>query len=285
MQFEEKALSWVVDCWTVRDAGNMPLHMVKDVMLLLETICGLSKKSDLFCRVLLPECLIVETLVEQGKTKVIRDYILTATLPEFRKVDHPHSAPTYDPPATVDDKRIGDDPVEEGPRERKISTFFLKSLGALASDLENLANSSTHPSAEKSRNSLDWAVAALSFESLLGLNGTRPNRRVIQAACKLMLLVAPLLKDPRWTDSEKSLVLLALEPLTSTGEPEDDDAFSTALLPPDVGSGIKAETLQSLISNQGRKGDVIARRVDLQRLICKSTDVSFSLLYHVAVLY
>jgi hypothetical protein len=89
-----------------------------------------------------------------------------------------------------------------------------------------------------------------------------------------MLLVAPLLKDPRWTASEKALVLLAFEPLTSTGEPKDDSVFSAALLPPDAGSGIKAETLQSLISNRGRKEDIIARRLELQRLVCKSTDVS-----------
>ncbi|KAJ7247652.1 hypothetical protein B0H12DRAFT_1124902 [Mycena haematopus] len=272
MQFEEKALSWVVDCWTVRDTGNSPLHMVKDVMLLLETICGLSKRSDLFCRFLLPECLIVETLVEQGKTKVVRDYLLTATLPEFRKVDPPHSSTTPDP-TTVEDRRMSDEPVEARPRERKISGFLLKSLEALASDLESLASSAAHPSAEKSRISLDWVVVTLSFESVLSLNGTRPNRRVIQAACKLMLSVVPLLKDSRWTHSEKAMILLALEPLTATWEPEDDGVFSTALLPPDVGSGIKAETLQSLLSNQGRKEDIIARRVDLQRLVCKSTDV------------
>ncbi|KAF7356584.1 Serine/threonine-protein kinase Tel1 [Mycena venus] len=276
MQFEEKALSWVVDCWTVRDAGSNPLHRIRDVMLLLETICGLSKRSDLLCRVLLPECLIVETLVEQGKTKVVRDYLLTATLPEFRKVDHSQASTTLDAPTAVDDRRIGDDPVDEGPREKKICTFFLKSLESLASDLEILASSASHPSAEKARKSLDWAVAALSFESVLGLNGTRPNRRVIQAACKLILLMAPLLKDPRWTDSEKALVLLGLEPLTSTWEPEDDGVFSTALLPPDVGSGIKAEILQALTANRGRKADIIARRLDLQRLICKSTDVQDS---------
>ncbi|KAJ6493513.1 hypothetical protein C8R47DRAFT_1118464 [Mycena vitilis] len=269
MQFEEKALSWVVDCWSVRDPSNVPLHMVRDVMLLLETICSLSKRSDLYCRVLLPECLIVETLIEQGKTKVIRDYILSATLPEFHKGDRPSSTTTLDPPTSVDDRRVGDDPVEAGPRERKISVFLLKSLEALVSDLET----APHPSAEKARKCLDWAVAALSFEAVLGLNGTRPTRRVIQATCKLMLLVTPLLKHPRWTDAEKALVLLGLEPLTSTGEAEDDDAFSTALLPPEAGSGIKAEILQSLTSSGGRKGDIIARRLDLQRLICKSTDV------------
>ncbi|KAJ7658097.1 hypothetical protein B0H17DRAFT_1213256 [Mycena rosella] len=274
MQFEEKALSWVVDCWKVPHVGNMPLYMVGDVLQLLETICGFSKRSDLFCRVNLPECLIVETLVEQGKTKVIRDYLLTATLPEFRQAAHRPSAKAVELPSTAaEHRRVGDDPLDEGPRERKISVFLLRSLEALASDLEILSSTTTHPTAEKARKSLDWVVTALSFESLLNLNGIRPNRRVIQAACKLMLLVAPLLKDPRWPDSEKALVLLAFEPLTSTGQIEDDDVFTTALLPPDVGSGIKAETLQSLTSGRGRKEDVIARRLDLQRLICKSADV------------
>ncbi|KAJ6591557.1 hypothetical protein DFH09DRAFT_1137348 [Mycena vulgaris] len=277
MQFEEKALSWVVDSCSVRDAGNMPLHVVGDVLRLLETICGFSKRSDLFCRIILPECLIVETLVEQGKTKVIRDYLLTATLPEFRKVDDRVSSKALESPSSgsaVEHKRIiSDDPVDERPREKKISSFLLKSLEALASDLEILINSTTHPTAEKARKSLDWAVIALSFQSLLVLNGIRPNRRVIQAACKLMVLVVPLLKGSRWTDSEKALILLAVEPLTSTGETEDDDVFTMALLPPVVGSGIKAEMLQLLTASRGRKEDVIARRLELQRQICKSVDV------------
>lgn len=275
MQFEEKALSWLVDCWTTRDAGSMPLYMVGDVMRLLETICGFSRRSDLFCRVILPECLIVETLVDQGKTKIIRDYLLSATLPEYRKPEIGSLSQALVAPSTTtaEHRRIGDDPLEEGPRERKISVFLLKSIESLASDLEILVNSGTHPTAEKARKSLDWVVVALSLEALLSLNGIRSNRRVIQAACKLMLLVTPLLKSSRWTASEKALVLLAFEPLTSTGETPDDDPFTTALLPPDVGSGIKAETLQSLTSNLGRREELVTRRLDLQRVICKSADV------------
>ncbi|KAJ6610217.1 hypothetical protein B0H10DRAFT_2438144 [Mycena sp. CBHHK59/15] len=270
MQFEEKALSWIVDCWTVRDSGKMPLHLIKDVLLLLETICGLSKRSDLFCRVILPECLIVETLVEQEKVKIIRDYLLTATIPQFRS----QRAASKTPLTSVGDQRhIGDDLVEPGARERKVSVFLLKSLEGLASDLETLSKATTLPVAEKARISLDWAVVALSFEAILALNGTRSNRRVIQAACKVILLVAPLIKDKRWTDGEKAMILLSLEPLTSTGEHKDDDGYSVALLPPDLGSGIKNETLQSLISGPRSQDDVVTQRVCLQRLICQSADV------------
>ncbi|KAK7025291.1 Serine/threonine-protein kinase Tel1 [Favolaschia claudopus] len=273
MQFEEKVLSWVMDSWTARDAGNAPLHLVKDILLLLETICSVSKRSDLFCRVLMPDCLIVDTLVEEGRTKVVRDYVLNATLPEFRKPDSLHSSTTLDLPTTADDRRVGDDPVEEGPRERKISTFLLRSLEALTSDFQALATSAARLTAEKARRSLDWVVVALAFESVLRLNGTRPNRRVIQAACKLLLLVTPLLKDSKWTHSEKAFILLALEPLVFTWPAEDEGEFSIAMLPPDAGSGIKAETLQSLTTTQGRKGDIVVRRRDLQRIVCKSTDV------------
>ncbi|KAJ7623215.1 hypothetical protein FB45DRAFT_924928 [Roridomyces roridus] len=276
MQFEDKALSWINDCWSFRGSGgssswNLPLNMVKDIMLLLETICGLSKRSDLFCRVILPDCLITETLVDQAKTKTIRDYLLTATLPSFETRVGSKSLET--PSTATDTSRLGDDQVEETPRERKLSTLFLKMLETLDAEMSRLASSGTHPGAEDARQVLDWVVTVISFESLLGLNGTRPNRRVIQVACKVMLLVAPLLKDERWTEDEKALVLLGLEPLTSTGSTEDDDEFSIALIPPDTSSGIKAETLQSLTSNRGRKESLVARRLDLQRLICKSTDV------------
>ncbi|KAJ7224312.1 hypothetical protein GGX14DRAFT_425135 [Mycena pura] len=275
-QCEDKALTWIVDCWSIRNSSNLSLYSIRDVMLLLETICGLSKRSDLFCRILLPECLIAATLVEQAKTKIIRDYLLAANLPQFRKADDRSSATMLEPPFTGtmnDDRRHGDDPVEESPRERRISNFLSKSLEALASELEIFNSLSTFPSAEKARHSLDWAVAALSFEAVLTLNGTRSNRRTVQAACKVMLLVVCLLKDSRWTDSEKASVLLALEPLTSTGETEDGDVFNVALSPPDIGSGIKAQTLQTLLSNRGQKENRAARRIDLQRMICKSTDV------------
>ncbi|KAJ7281510.1 hypothetical protein C8J57DRAFT_1559254 [Mycena rebaudengoi] len=213
MQFEEKALTWLVDCWSVRASVNMPPHMVKDVMLLLETICCLSKRSDLFCRVILPECMIVEILI-------IRDYLLTTTLPDIRNTHRSNSSK-----ASVDDSR------RIGPRERK----------ALASDMELLA--------QGARRSLDWAVISLSFEAVLALNGTRPNRRVLQAACKLMLL--------------KAVILLSFEPLVSTGETDDEDVFSMALISPD--------TLQ-LFTSQERKKPVASRR-DMQRLVCQSADV------------
>ncbi|KAJ7066636.1 hypothetical protein C8F01DRAFT_981361 [Mycena amicta] len=264
-QFEDKTLSWLSDCWTPQRTGGTNLYAVRDIMLLLESICGISRRSDLFSRIVLPECLIATTLIEEERTRIIREYLLDANLPGLPQTHHPSSNEL-----TSDDKRNGDEPAEESPRERRISAFLTKSLEALASELGIMAQSSVLPTADKSRAALDWAVIGLSFQSLLALNGTRSNRRALQAACKLMLVVIPLLRDSRWKEPEQASVLLALEPLTSTGAIEDDGAFSAAFSPPDLGSGIKAG---ALAPRPRQKGDSEVRRVELQMFICKSTDV------------
>jgi ataxia telangiectasia mutated family protein len=122
------------------------------------------------------------------------------------------------------------------------------------------------------------AVTALSFESLLILNGMRLNRRVVQCACKLISAVTSLLTDSRWTVEEKALILLGLEPFTSTGDEEKGEGRWKAMLPPDNGTGIKTQTLRALISDkENRKHQVQALRREFQRIIWQSADVSVCL--------
>jgi ataxia telangiectasia mutated family protein len=301
MQLEEKVLSWLVDCWKVgdvggvygraTDGGRMPLYTVRDILLILESICGLSKRSDLVCRLLLPECRIVDTLVEEGRTKVIRDFLLNAKLPTFRKpgkrgkIKLVGSMAGMATGAGTEEEMVTNIPigansvdlVQPRGRERKVSAFMLKFLETLVSEWEVIKEDKGHPTAEKARRSLDTAVIALCFESLLALNGTRSNRHVVQCACKLFALATARLTDARWTVAEKALVLLGLEPLTSTGEDERDGERWEAMLPPGMGTGIKTQTLRTLISDrESGHAHMTALRRDFQRIIWQSTDVSGS---------
>jgi ataxia telangiectasia mutated family protein len=278
MHLEEKVLSWLVDSWKVVNmARRMSLYLVKDVMLLLEGICGLTKRSDLVTRVPPPQCQITVVLTELARTKIIRDFLLDAQLPVFRT---PTQAPEIS--ATIgigcpDHSGSAQQLTQPRSRERKISTFLLKSLEALLGDWED---TTTHATGEKARLSLDVAITALSFESTLILNGTRANRRVVQCACKLIDIVTKLLADPRWTTAEKALILLGLDPLTSTGDGENGADGWEAMLPPDVGSGIKAHTLKRLTFGGANEDTTsIAIRTEFLRTLWQNADVRQPFMY------
>ncbi|RDB20837.1 Serine/threonine-protein kinase TEL1 [Hypsizygus marmoreus] len=267
MQLEEKVLSWLVDCWKVVGMKRKTLssHMVQDLMLLLESICGLTKRTDLVSRIPLPECQIVETLTEEARTVVIRDFLLAAHLPNFR------------PPRQIQRNESGSLDVETEPhlsqprgRERRISTFLLKSLEHLLSEWDEDGG---HPTAETARRTLDMAITALSFESALVLNGTEPNRRLIQCACKLIAIVTALLTDLRWTLAEKAMIVLGLDPLTFTDSESEEGLWET-MSSPNIGSGIKAHILKRL-GDSGVKRDAAlhATRMNFLRIVWQDADV------------
>lgn len=272
MHLEEKVLSWLVDSWKVVNmVRRMSLYLVKDIMLLLEGICGLTKKSDLVSRVPLPQCQITDILTEQAKTKVIRDFLMDARLPTFHKPLQ--AAKTLTAPEIVvsrDTSGRANQLIQPRGRERKISVFFLKSLEALVSDWED---TTSHTTAEKARLSLDVAITALSFESSLVLNGIQADRRVVQHACKLINNMTALLINPRWTAGEKALILLGLDPLISTGNEDYSEDRWDAMLLPDVGSGIKAQTLKHLTSHRENKDSLGTVRMDFLRVIWQNADV------------
>jgi ataxia telangiectasia mutated family protein len=275
MQLEEKVLNWLVDSWRMENGqvgkSRMASHTVADMLALLEGICGFSNRSDLVCNILLPDCPITDTVVEQANTKVIRDFLLNARLPPSRRLD------PAGPPAKVS---TGPRPLTDRPgnlaepigRERKLSAFMLKSLDALILEWDGANN---HSTAEKTRRSIDVAVMAITFESLLVLNGTRSNKRVMQAAGKLLIVIAPILTDSRWTMDELALVLLGFGPLIAVGREGVDFQKWEAMLHPGVGTGIKSETLRTLRSVITNNRDRIqGQRRDLQRIIWQDADVS-----------
>ena len=272
LHLEEKVLSWLVDSWKmVNMVRRMSLYLVKDIMLLLEGICGFTKRSDLVSRVPLPQCQITDVLTEQAKTKVIRDFLMDAHLPIFRKPTQAGNVPTAVGTGNHDHSGSAKQLVQPRARERKVSTFLLKSLEALLGDWED---SKAHATAEKARLSLDVAITALSFECALTLNGTQANRRVVQCACKLVTIVTSLLSDSGWTTGEKALILLGLDPLTSTGNEDNGGDRWDAMLPPDVGSGIKAHTLKCLTFGRENKDAILtAMRMDFLRIIWQNADV------------
>ncbi|KAE9399525.1 hypothetical protein BT96DRAFT_965594 [Gymnopus androsaceus JB14] len=261
MQLEEKVLTWLIDSWKPGnvDASEAPLlYLVSDVLLLLETICASSQHSSLICRIAPPLCLTTETLVTEKQTRVIREFLLNAKLPTFQKDQDRHSKSTRESldsgiTTFVPAVPAETDLIEPRGRERKVSAFFLKCLESLLPTWQELPFHNTLPRADTAKRTLDVAVISLSFESVLVLDGIQSNRRVIQAACKLIGSIIPLLDRTQWTMEEKALILSALEPLVSIDTKTYEDAPWSVLLPPTRGTGIRTRTLKSLLSDDKRR--------------------------------
>ena len=284
MHIEDKALSWLVDNWSLdatrtagtgSSAGGKPkisLPMVSDIVTVLESICGLPKRSTLICRTMLPECAIVDEMREERQTAIIRTFLLHAELPRFR---HAQSTASSSPTATVHAQTNVDrteDLAQPGNRERRVSGGLLKLLEPLI--WENGTGTDGHIAAERARRLLDMAVIAICFESLLVFNGIKSNKRVLQTACKIVSQITPLLGNRRWTLEEKTLVLMGFEPLILASEEQEDSAWS-GLLPPDEGTGIRKQALKALTTNAEQDAMRSAsEQRELQRTTWQLLDVS-----------
>ncbi|KAG5339469.1 hypothetical protein C0989_004155 [Termitomyces sp. Mn162] len=271
MQLEEKVLSWLVDCWQIagfRDK-SLPPHLVKDLLMLFESISGFPLPINLPFRIPLPEGQIVDTLVNEARTRVIQDYILEARLPEFksatdkdRSVIMPLASSSEDNPNSF---------VQPRGRERRISAFLLKTLERMQSQLDD---QSMHPTAESARHSLDMAVTAVCYDSVLVLNAMQSDRRLVRCTCKVISTVIALLPDLRWTTSERALISFGLDPLTFLEDSSESKLAWTAMVPPDIGSGIKSQLLSQLKSPRTNDNASWSRsHLNLLRILWQNADV------------
>lgn len=284
MQMEEKVLSWLTESWRIGSERrtSMPLHTVAHIHALLGGIIGSPKRVRLHCSIALPRSIVVDALVEETETQVIRDFQLHARLPPYRR-PRDHSADLSSLVAAPDDSAsravlpFGDSADLAPPRgrERRLSTFLLKSLEESLMTIESRETGYGFPTAERIRSSIDLAVVAMTFEASLLMNGTQSNRRVLQAACKLLGAITPLLMDVRWKSDERRLMLDSLDPLIRTDDDDNDDnAGWETLVPPSERTGIRVQALRKLLSASHTDLSPTVLRRELQKFVFRSADVS-----------
>ncbi|KIK61745.1 hypothetical protein GYMLUDRAFT_42784 [Collybiopsis luxurians FD-317 M1] len=276
MQLEEKVLAWLLDAWKPAhiDGPENHLYLASDILRLLETICSSSQHSSLLCRVVLPPCLITETVIAEEQTRVIREYLLDAKLPLVKENDrHTPSGESSESGNTTFSASVPPDAdlVQPRGRERKLSAFLLRCLESL---MQGHPFGGGLPRADAAKKALDVAVISISFESVLVLNGVQSNRRVLQAACNLIKWISSHLDRARWTIEEQDLILQALEPLVAIGTESYNEPPWTVLLPPTRSTGIRAQTLKSLLSDNKQRRDSIRKgRTKHLKILWRNVDV------------
>lgn len=278
LHLEDKVSSWLVDAWEI--TGNkmkMPSNTVPDVLLLLEAICGLSKRSELLVQPLIPQSQIADTILEENKVKVVQDYVLHAKLPPFTTTDNDLEPNLPQAKANIsfgDDRPDSSQLAVSNARGRKLSSFLLNALEILVDKWTANKESGIYPTIEMTRQSLDIAIIGIVFETLLALNGTASNRQVIQNSASLLTLLVVLINDTRWSVTERLLLAHALEVLISNEQPFHADDFHIPFTLPGHHSGIKEQVLQKLL--RGRSGDRksnVEILHDFLRMIWQNNDV------------
>lgn len=264
LQIDEKILSWLMVTWRMgemrlskgskgkgaygRASDRLPPYVAQDLLMLLQSVVGVSRQATVFVAIPLPSCTIVAVLTEQLGTRVIREFLLESKLPA-----QPNSSVTVTDRhqrKQVNAAKIHTELVRPQGCERKISTYLYHSLESLVLAWEIVSDAHILPTAEQARQSLDFAVIALIFESTLALNGISSTKRVVQYASKLLRLTLVTLADNNWTMTEKLLLLQGLEILLP-GAPNHSSQLMKweAILPPSQKSGIGIQQLNRLMSS------------------------------------
>ncbi|KAH9940832.1 uncharacterized protein BXZ73DRAFT_98663 [Epithele typhae] len=282
MQMEEKVLSWLMESWRTSNdrRTSMPLHTAAHIHALLDSITGSSKRVRLQCGLILPHGAIVESIVEDSRTRVIQDFQLHARLPPHQpsvqapsyraSTTHANADGTHTRPA----HSFGDskDLVPPRGRERRLESFLIKSLERALAAFD-ARDTRSFPTAEWIRSSMDLAVIAVCFEASLGMNGTQFNRRVLQAACKLLTKAFSFLLDHRWKAEERRLILQALDPLICANDDLGSQVGWDALVQPGQHTGIRTQTLRRLQAQSQSISPEIGLRRELQRFVFRTSDV------------
>ncbi|KAK7686262.1 hypothetical protein QCA50_010482 [Cerrena zonata] len=278
LRLEEKVLQWFMDTWRPGGVTKSRLcpYIVDDIISLLATVCNIARRADVLSLQRLPMSRMVEAIVTEYNNAVIRDFLLDARLPPYTCDQDEYQPRTGQTVASS----LGDSAVVQtlavpGGRERKISSYLLKSLEELADYWDTNKDSSLQFPAERVRTYLDLAVIALCFEGSLVQNGTQSNRRVLQAACKLLTLMVSTSESRRWSELEKGVIVASLEPLILDELPEISLPPWETLLAPGPDTGIRFEMLNA-VRKSSHEADVrqkaVARR-ELQRTVMQSSDV------------
>ncbi|KAI0792158.1 hypothetical protein C8Q75DRAFT_805193 [Abortiporus biennis] len=286
MQLEEKVLSWFMEAWRPGGASKskMSPHTVEDILKLAANICGIGKRAEVICSMVLPDSPIVDAIKEEQKASVIRDFSLYAKLSSNsgRQEGGPNlvGVEESENPVTGSQREHSDprDLVQPRGRERRISAFLLKALEEQVQVWESIKEASGHATAERSRSALDLAIVGLFFEASLVVNGTRSNRRVINAACRLLTVVSPTMTDGRWIMEERDLLVSALEPLVLNMDLQEGEPSWETILEAGPYSGIRRDMVKSTGRPTSMQTDRMAEsRRELQRVLLKSSDVQDSM--------
>ncbi len=219
----------------------------------------------------LPECPIVDRVIEEHRTENIRQFLLHGSIPSEGNAGAESKSA----------RRINAAGVADGVLDRRARRVITLVVFALQKHADNWNSDAKHSATavERVRASLDLVVASLLFQAVLGLNGFPANQAVVAAVSKLVEIVRPHAMDAGDATASKLLIWRAFMPILS---PRKDGAQAwPIMLRADEASGIRSD-LSSASSYTGAQDDEAARSTtnDINMLLgrCGQSPLSVLLL-------
>lgn len=218
---EDKVLSWLMK-WPVvegsRGKNRMDQQSASDVYRLF---CEATRMTplplaDVKAAEMLPDCAIVERLIEEERTRPLRRLIITAQYPSKPGSTQDRS-PQLDAASAIG---ISDSPSAasslgalEG-RPRAAAAFLTQALDAVVADWTSADRQATSPP-ERVRKAIDLSVVSLAYMANLQHNGYQNDSACLQSALRLLDLVKTALSTGGYSIPMQRLLWAAFLPLTS----------------------------------------------------------------------
>lgn len=245
MNLEEKVISWAAKWNAVegtRGKGRADQHAPADILPLLCNVTHLANTVIAHPTTLdlLPDCAIVDRILEEQRTHPIRQFTLFGMIADMRPA--PQSIPS---PATSEVAQIIEQAAFLEGGARRVSDI----LGLMLDDFcrqwpSNKTELGARPAIQpdRCRRTVDAVVLALAYQATLQLNGIRTDSNVLQSSTRLLELIVPLLKSTTYDIPAHHLMWKGLEPLVQMTV--SSQVVWPVLLRPNAHSGIRRDMLK-----------------------------------------
>ncbi|KAK8844109.1 hypothetical protein IAR55_006903 [Kwoniella newhampshirensis] len=237
LELENKVMAWLEKCTIMegpRGKNRMEQHTPTDISRLLSAIARLHYHPlrELTTAEVLPDAAIVDRLLEESKTKPIREFLLYGIFPAIKA-----SSIRQD---SIEDVGISAESLGFlEARPRRISTFLVETLQSVLTEWETAIGPAV-PS-ERIRKCIDLVVASLAYQATLQLGGYMADGSCIQEALRLLEALRPSLSPNGLSIPTQHLMWRGFDTLVNL--PIFDDETWPILVKPDVQSGIRQDLL------------------------------------------
>jgi ataxia telangiectasia mutated family protein len=216
-KLEDRVMGWLMK-WSVVDGAKgrarMDQYSAADIYRLVCEVSGISPlyMTDLEAADVLPDCAIVDRLIEEHNTRPLRRLITHAEFPD--KVE---KAPSSTTPIPTQSMIMGGTQYSlEGVQGRPglALSFLTRSIEALSTDWPAAEDTALSPP-ERVRKALDMVVAASAYLVTLQASGIHVEPTCIQAIIHLIGKIRPSLASSSHTIPGQHLMWTAFKPLST----------------------------------------------------------------------
>jgi ataxia telangiectasia mutated family protein len=216
-KLEDRVMGWLMK-WSVVEGGKgrarMDQYSAADIYRLVCEVSGISPlhMTDLGAADVLPDCAIVDRLIEEHNTRPLRRLIIHAEFPDkVEKTTSPATSMTT--PSVITG---GTQHSLEGLQGRPglALSFLTRSIEALSTEWPTAEDTALAPP-ERVRKALDMVVAASAYLVTLQASGTHVEPTCVQAIIHLIGKIRPSLASSSHTIPGQHLMWTAFKPLST----------------------------------------------------------------------